>query len=149
MVRELEDILQDVNALFVRAEAKPPFTIDLLDKGAAIKVEYSSAPGGQDKEIQSETADQRLLRDPNVLIGGIRDSQGRNIIEPWADSNSLFAGFAGNFKLLTEGPVLLYEILSLFVEPEPEPEPIPEYVEPPVPPVKLKNVPKKKVSEED
>lgn len=145
MVRELEDILQDVNALFVRAEAKPPYTIDLLDKGAAVKIDMSGAPGGQDREIQSETAEQRLLRDSNVLIGGIRDSQGRNIIEPWADSHSLFAGFSGNFKLLTQAPVLLAEILALYVEPEPEPEPEPEYVEPAVAPVRLKNVPRKQV----
>ena len=42
MVRELEDILHDVNALFVRAEAKPPYTVALLDKGAIVKVENQS-----------------------------------------------------------------------------------------------------------
>jgi len=118
----------------------------LLDKGAVVKVETGS---GVEHEIQTETPAQRLLRDPNVLIGGLRDSQGRNLIEPWADSNSLFAGFAGNFKLLTQAPVLLYEILSLYVEPEPEPEPISEYVEPPVASIKLKNLPKKAIVQEE
>lgn len=148
MARELEEILQDVNALFVRAEAKPPFTVELLDKGAVVKVELSTAPGGANQEIQSETSESRLLKDPNVLIGAIRDNKRRNLIEPWADSHSLFAGFRGNFNLLTRAPELLYEILSLYVEPEPEPEPEPEYQEPPVAPIKLKKTPKALISDE-
>jgi hypothetical protein len=139
-VRKFEDILQDVNALFVRAEAKPPYSIDLLDKGAQVKIELSQSPGGTDKSIEHSAKD-RLLEDDNVLIGGIRDKQGRNLIEPWADSHSLFAGFRGNFDLLTKSPVLLYEILELFVEqPELEPPKVVQVV-PPVPPVRLKNLP--------
>lgn len=138
-MRTFEEVLQDVNILFARAEAKPPYKVNLLDKGAQIKIELSQAPGGSDKEIQ-HSAVNRLLTDDNVLIGGIRDSAGRNVIEPWADSHSLFAGFKGNFNLLTQAPVLLNEILTMFVEasePEPEPEP-----EPPVAPVKLRQLPK-------
>ena len=139
-MRTFEDILQDVNVLFVRAEAKPPFKVDLLDKAAQVRVELSQSPGGTEKTIQTSAVD-RLLEDDNVIIGGIRDKQGRNLIEPWADSHSLFAGFRGNFDLLTKAPVLLYEILELFVEqPEPEP-PEPVRVEPPVPAIRLKKLP--------
>ena len=147
MTRTFEEVLQDVNALFIRAEAKPPYRIDLLDKGAAVLVADSSAT--PDREINSnvDTAEMRMLRDPNVWIGGIRDSQGRNIIEPWADSHSMFAGFRGNFALLTKAPELLFEILTLFVD-QPEPEPVPEpVVEPPVPPVKLRKLPKVAIEE--
>jgi len=145
VTRTFEEVLQDVNILFTRAEAKPPYKINLLDKGAQIKIELSQSPGGTEKEIQ-HSAVNRLLNDDNVLIGGIRDGSGRNVIEPWADSHSLFAGFKGNFNLLTQAPVLLHEILSMFIDdPEPKPEPEPE---PPVPPVVLKKLPTtKKVKE--
>jgi hypothetical protein len=145
VTRTFDDILQDINILFARAEAKPPYKVNLLDKGAQIRVELSQSPGGTEKEIQ-HSAVNRLLQDDNVLIGGIRDGAGRNLIEPWADSQSLFAGFKGNFNLLTQAPVLLNEILVMFVEePEPAPEPLPE---PPVPPVKLRKLPQAVKSEE-
>lgn len=132
----LADILQRANVLIQRAEAKPPFSTHLMDKSAEVQIREAANEKSREQNVEHSAEDQ-LLRDPNVVIGKFIDDRGRNLIEPWSDSHSMFAGFKGNFRLISEAPGLLYEILDLFV-PQPEPEPVPEpEPEPEVPPIEL------------
>lgn len=129
---EFSRILQKVNTLYARAEAKPPYSIMMLDKAQEVRVLQAANEKSRESNVE-HLAKNRLLEDPDVMIGKFTDSDGRNVIEPWVDSHSMFAGFKGNFNLITQAPSLLFDILELFIpqaEPEPEPEPEPE--EPPI-----------------
>ena len=142
MSREFEEILQEINTLLTRADAKPPYTVEWLDKGDGNFQVGDHTFKGQQANIETDVNDP-LLKDPNVVVGAFRTGDGRaNLVQPWGTSASLVCGFRGNMDLITKAPNLLQEILDLFVE-QPEPEPIPEPVSiPPVPPVKLRSLPK-------
>jgi hypothetical protein len=134
--KRLNELLQQANVLLQRSEARPPFSTHLMDKATEVQVRDAQNEKSRDQSVQHSAEDQ-LLRDPNVVIGKFTDSEGRNLIEPWAESHSMFAGFRGNFKLLSEAPGLLLDIISLFI-PQTEPEPIPEpEPEPEVEPLEL------------